>query len=259
MISESFDAFVCDLDGVIYRGTAPVPGAAGAVNALRAAGKRFLFCTNNSTATIEQYVERLERFGIEAGPDAILTSATVTANVLSRRGTATAYLVGQDGIAEELERVGIREVADPEAETPDAVVVGADRTFTWEKLRVAADAVLAGAVLVATNPDPTFPDVEGLLPGAGALVAAIEVASGTQAEVMGKPAAPMMEEAARRLEGAERIAAIGDQPITDLAGAASMGWGTILVLSGATTSAEGLSPAPDHVLGSIAELVDPQR
>ncbi|MEA2460874.1 MAG: hypothetical protein QOH90_1051, partial [Actinomycetota bacterium] len=113
-----------------------------------------------------------------------------------------------------------------------------------------------GAMFIATNADPSFPGADGLLPGAGAILASIEVASGRLAEVMGKPNPAMMQAAARRLEGCESIAAIGDQPITDLAGARLQGWATILVLSGVTTTAdvESLDPRPDYVLDSISDL-----
>jgi HAD superfamily hydrolase (TIGR01450 family) len=138
----------------------------------------------------------------------------------------------------------------------DAVIVGADPGFTYQSMRAAADAVRRGAMFVATNADPSFPGAEGLLPGAGAILASIEVASGHRAEVIGKPNAAMMHAAARRLEGCRSIAAIGDQPITDLEGARLQGWATILVLSGVTTrgDVDRLDPPPDYVIDSIADL-----
>ena len=110
--------------------------------------------------------------------------------------------------------------------------------------------------MIATNPDPSFPAEDGLWPGAGSIVAAIEVASGGSAEVIGKPHAPMMDAIEERLAGCDAIAAIGDQPVTDLAGARSKGWATILVLSGVTTADEAavLDPAPDYVIESLADL-----
>jgi 4-nitrophenyl phosphatase len=256
MISEAFDAFVCDLDGVLYRGRVPIPGAAEAVARLRSSGHRFLFCTNNSRATVEQYVQKLGGMDIPATHDEILTSATVTGELLSSRNPEglSVYLVGGEGIKGELEDRGMKIVDDPEA--VDAVVVGADPDFTYAKMQAAADAVRAGSIFVATNADPSFPGSNGLFPGAGAVLAGIEVASGRRAEVVGKPHRPMMEAAARRLEGCNAIAAIGDQPITDLDGARTMGWATILVLSGVTTKAdaERLETKPDYVVDTIADV-----
>jgi 4-nitrophenyl phosphatase len=257
-ISESFDCFVCDLDGVLYRGDAPIEGAAAAVDALRRAGHRFLFLTNNSTATTEQYVAKLGRLGLDVSGDEILTSATVTAEVLIERGYRgkKAFAIGGDGVVDELTRADIEIVPRDREEAVDVVVVGSDPSFDYECMRIAANSVRAGAPLIGTNADPSFPQADGIAPGAGAIIASIEVASGRSAEIMGKPFAPMMEAAARRLTGCTRIAAIGDQPLTDLAGARSQGWGTILVLTGVTAEEdlEELEPAPDHVLGSIAEL-----
>lgn len=258
MISESFDAFVCDLDGVIYRGSEPIPGAAEAVARLRAGGKRFLFCTNNSQATVTEYVGKLDSFGIKTAPEEVLTSATVTAGVLEARGLAgtTVYLVGGLGIREELEGRGFRIVENLSAGV-GVVVVGSDLGFDFEMMKSAARAVRGGAVFVATNADPSFPAPDGLWPGAGAILASIEVASGRTAEILGKPHAPMMDAAEIRLAGCERIAAIGDQPVTDLFGARAKGWATILVTSGVTTAeaAATLDPPPDHVLPSIADLL----
>jgi HAD superfamily hydrolase (TIGR01450 family) len=258
MISETYDGFVCDLDGVVYRGSAPIPGAAEAIARSRASGHRFLFCTNNSYRTPGSYIERLGAQGIQASREEVLTSAMVTARVLRGRApeNRAVYLVGGPGIRGELEGAGFDVVSPTEDRDVGTVVVGADPDFTYDAMRRAARAVREGALLIGTNPDTSFPATDGLWPGAGAILASIEVASGVQAEIMGKPRRPMMEEAARRLEGCKSIAAIGDLPATDLDGARSQGWGTILVLSGVTDTAAvaGLDPQPDHVIGSIAEL-----
>lgn len=252
------DGLVLDLDGVVYRGDDPVPGAAEAIARARSAGVQVVFCTNNSSATVAQYVERLARVGVDALPEEIVTSAVVTAEVLLDRGAAGAgaIVVGRDGIREALRSAGVRVIDDPTVEAADYVVVGWDRRFTWEAMRRAAAAARAGAGLIATNDDATYPAPAGLWPGAGAILASIEVASGRRAEVMGKPHRPMMEVAARHLPGARRIAMVGDRPETDLDGARSMGWTTVLVLSGVTDAgaAARLDPAPDHVLEGLAAL-----
>lgn len=248
------DGVMCDLDGVLYRGDRPITGAADAVESLRAKGVRFLFCTNNSRSTVAQYVDRLSALGVPARPDEILTSAVVTAEELARRGRAgdVALVVGGPGIVEALGGAGI-DVTDHD---PALVVVGWDPEFTYERMRAAAAAVRAGATLIATNADATFPAPDGLVPGAGAILASIETAAGVPAEVMGKPHRPMMDAAARRLDGCRRIAAIGDRPDTDLAGGTARGWTTILVLSGVTApdDAAAVDPKPDYVVESLAGL-----
>ena len=248
---------MCDLDGVIYRGDEPVGGAADAVSALRGSGIRIVFCTNNSRSTVSQYVEKLAAVGLDVAPAEIVTSAVVTAEVLVAEGFAgaRAFVVGGDGIRSCLAEAEIV-IDDSHGEPPALVVVGWDPTFSYDEMRRAVLAVRAGARLVATNDDASFPAPDGLWPGAGAILASIETASDVSAEVMGKPHPPMMETVARRLDGAKDIAMVGDRPDTDLAGGAALGWRTILVLSGVTTEAEAatVTPRPDLVLPSLADL-----
>ena len=253
---QTFDGLVCDLDGVIYRGREPIPGAAEKIVELRERGTRVVFATNNATTTVDAYRERFEGLGIETHPDEILTSAVVTAEVIAEREwqQATTFVIGLDGIREELTKIGVPLVEGDAAREAELVVASGDWGFTYDTLRTAAFALRNGAKFIATNNDPTFPAPEGLWPGAGAILAAVETASGRTAEVMGKPHAPMMEAAARRLGGCERIAVVGDQPATDLAGGRAMGWTTILVLTGVIHDPDQVEPPPDIVLPSLAEL-----
>jgi len=259
MSDIDFDGLVCDLDGVIYRGDRVVEGAPEAVAALRARGVRIVFCTNNSRSTVAQYVEKFDRLGIPTSPEEILTSGTVTAEVLAERGAVgqVAMVVGGDGIRVPLVEAGLRVVEPAFDGAVDYVVVGLDLGFTYDAMRSSARVVRNGAALIATNGDVTFPAPEGLWPGAGAILASIEAASGARAEVMGKPYPPTMAAAARRLDGCERIAALGDRPDTDLAGGVARGWTTILVTSGVTAPEDvgSVQPRPDHVLPSIAALI----
>jgi 4-nitrophenyl phosphatase len=254
-----FDGLVCDMDGVLYRGDAPIEGAAAAVDEMRRRGVRLVFCTNNSRSTVGQYVDKLARMGIQASPEEIVTSAVVTAEVLARRRLdgARAIVVGGDGIRTELTSIGIEIDDDPEQEAADLVVVGWDPRFDYSAMRRAAAAVMSGAQFVATNDDSAFPAPDGLWPGAGAILASIETASGRRAEVMGKPHDPMMEAVAARLDGARAVAMVGDRPETDLAGGASRGWATVLVLSGVTgrNEAARVNPTPDLVVDSLQELL----
>jgi 4-nitrophenyl phosphatase len=253
-----FDGLVCDMDGVLYRGDAPIEGSAVAIEEMRKRGIRLVFCTNNSRSTVDQYVDKLARMNIEASPREIVTSAVVTAEVLEgRRRDGRAIVVGGDGIRAALTSIGIEIDDDPESTRADLVVVGWDPRFDYAAMRRAAAAVLSGAEFVATNDDAAFPAPEGLWPGAGAILASIETASGRRAEVMGKPHDPMMESVAGRLDGAREVAMVGDRPETDLAGGAARGWTTVLVLSGVTSrdQAARLSPAPDLVLDTLLELL----
>jgi HAD superfamily hydrolase (TIGR01457 family) len=251
-----FDGLVCDLDGVVYSGDQAILGSPEAIAKLRAGGVSIVFCTNNSRSTVAQYRAKLAGLGVDASGRDILTSATVTAEELARRGRRgeTAMVVGGEGVRSALDEAGIGPSAPDER--PDIVVVGLDMDFSYDTMRRAALAVRGGAELVATNDDAALPTPAGLWPGAGAIVAAIETASGSTAEVMGKPHAPMMEAAARRLGGCKRIAMVGDRPETDLAGGAARGWTTVLVTSGVTSPdhAADVTPRPDVIAADLAEL-----
>jgi HAD superfamily hydrolase (TIGR01450 family) len=253
------DGLVCDLDGVVYRGDTPIPGAADALGIVRAEGVGVVFCTNNSAYTVEHYRARLQRHGIDSDPDEILTSAVVCGEVLAARGFAgaRALVIGGPGLVRSVSDAGLVVEDDPDPSTIDVVTVGLDEDFDYNALRRAALAVRTGAELIATNDDATYPAPGGVeWPGAGAILAAVEVASGGRAEVMGKPHSPMMDAAGHRLADAERIAIVGDRPETDLQGGADKGWTTILVLSGVTTAAQvpAADPRPDVVLDSLADL-----
>jgi 4-nitrophenyl phosphatase len=258
MISADISSLVCDMDGVLYRGTEVIPGAAEALLRFRARGIKLLFCTNNSNPTVPQYVERLASFGIDSSQEEILTSAVVTEAVLQERGLGhgRAVVIGGAGLYEAARNAGLQIEGDPHRVDVDVVLVGWDQGFDYPAMRRAATAVRNGAAFIASNNDATFPASDGLWPGAGAILASIETASGRRAEVVGKPNAPMLAAIARRLDGGGRVGTIGDRPDTDLAGGVQMGWLTILVLSGVTKGAEvpHLDPQPDLVVNSIAEL-----
>jgi 4-nitrophenyl phosphatase len=231
----------CDLDGVVWRGDVPIPGSAAAIAALRDAGARVAFLTNNSSGRIDDYVEKLARMGVPATADDVLSSAQAAAALLAQTlpPGARAHPLAGPGVVEALEARGF-EVVDggPAA----AVVVGFSREFDFERLALAADLIRDGARFVATNTDPTYPIAGGLLPGAGSLVAAVATASGTAPEVAGKPAAPTVALVRERL-GPDGVM-VGDRPSTDGALAAALGWPFALVLSGIAGSPNE-EPVPD--------------
>jgi HAD superfamily hydrolase (TIGR01450 family) len=170
VIVEPYRAVLFDLDGVLYRGTEPIPGAGATIERLRALGKGIAFVTNNSARTPEAVVEHLGAVGIEAAVGEVQTSALATAQLLAGRGVATAFVVGEGGLRTALSDAGVR-VVDGELPDAQAVVVGWDRTVDYAKLRTASILIQRGAAFVASNADASFPAADGTLwPGAGALI-----------------------------------------------------------------------------------------
>jgi 4-nitrophenyl phosphatase len=245
-----------DLDGVVLRGRSPTPGAPGFFRRIRPLGVTFAVLTNNSTRTAEQYAELLGGMGIEVTPAEVFTSARATVAYLEGiepQAGATVYAIGEQGLLSSLERAGYRLVED----SPKCVVVGLDRHFTYDKLRIAQRAIRSGARLIATNPDTTFPGEAEIQPGCGSLVAAVEAASGVHATVIGKPY-PAMFQAALTALGAtpETTAIVGDRLDTDIAGGARAGLTTVCVLTGVTDEPalreSGIHP--DYVYPSLADF-----
>lgn len=239
-----------DLDGVVWLTADPVPGSAAAVAALRRAGVRVLFATNNSSPTLAELVGRLGRVGVEAGPEDLVTSAQAAAGLLAPGSRA--LVLADEGVVEALGARGVEVVGSAPA---DAVVVGWTRRFDFDRLASAAGAVRGGARLVGTNEDPTFPTPDGLLPGGGSLLAAVATASGAVPVVAGKPHPPLAELVARR-SGDVRVA-VGDRPSTDGALARRLGVPYALVLSGVTAPADAAAARPpaDVVAADLGALV----
>lgn len=256
MLADPYGVVLLDLDGVLYRWPDPIPGAADAVAALREAGKRLAFVTNNSSRTPAQVAERLGSVGVVAAPEEVVTSALVTATILSERGVRSAFVVGEEGLVEALAAAGIEAVRELD-DGPDVVVVGFDRGADYAKLKDASVLVERGIPLVASNADPSFPAPGGeSWPGAGALLAAIETTTGARGEVFGKPEAPLFERALASAGGGRPIV-VGDRLDTDIAGAVRLGWDSALVLTGATRrdEVEGSPWRPTIVLDDLSGLV----
>ena len=247
----------CDLDGVIWRGDEPVPGSAEGVERIRAAGMRVAFLTNNSSARVDDYVDKLRRMGVDAGPGDVLTSAGAAAELLvgSMPVGSTVFACAGDGVVEAVRAAGFEVVYDGPA---DAVVVGWHRTFDFDELARAATAIRGGARFVATNLDPTYPMPSGVLPGNGAIVAAVATAAGCAPEVAGKPGPAMVAMVRRRLGDIGVM--IGDRPSTDGALAAALGWPFALVLSGSTGTDrdEGVPDPPPRWVGADLASVAPR-
>ncbi len=246
---------VFDLDGVLYIDSEGVPGAGDALEACVEAGWRPLYATNNSTKTSADVVRHIEeRTGFRADPRGAVTSAMSAARHVASIGR-DALVVGSHAIEYELLARGIA-VIDREAPTaPDAVVVGLDRTISYERIDRAARAIRSGSAFIATNTDTTYPTPTGLAPGAGTIVAAIAAASGVEPVDCGKPTTRFGSLIADML-GSGPVVMVGDRPETDIALGLAYGWTTVLVLTGVTSSPDDVPTAhtPDHVIDSVANL-----
>ena len=223
----------CDLDGVIWRGDQPITPAAEGIAKLRAAGLRVAFVSNNSNSPVTDVVAKLANMGVPATPRDVVTSAMAAAWLLAQSLPAGARVLvcAGPGVREALAEVGLVAV---DAGPADAVVVGFHREFDYDGLDRASAAVRAGARFVATNMDATYPVPGGLIPGAGALVAAVATAAGRRPEVAGKPEAPTVGIIRERF-GTSGVV-VGDRPSTDGALATALGWPFALVLSGVTAA-----------------------
>ena len=243
-------AWVLDLDGVMWLAHEPIPGSADAVARLTAAGEDVVFVTNNSSAPVADVEASLTAHGVDA-VGRVVTSAMAGATLVDP-GERALVCAGH-GVVEALGDRGVEVVEDPGA--ADVVVVGMARHLTYDLLARASTAVRDGARLVATNDDATYPTPDGLLPGGGAILAAVERASGRTAVVAGKPHGPMADLVRARV--GPRGTVVGDRPDTDGRFAVELGFRFALVLSG-VTRAEDLPvvPVPDLVATDLATVVD---
>ena len=260
-MSVAFDRvrrLLIDLDGVLYRGNAVLPHAVRFVSWLHDRAIAFRLVTNNATLTPGQYVDKLSRMGIGVREEEIFTSALATALYLQQedRDGRSAYVIGEEGLRSALQDAGIHLV---EVGTrPDWVIVGLDRHLTYDKLAAAALAIEGGARFLGTNPDTSFPSERGLVPGAGALQAALTATTGVQPIVVGKPRPLMLELAMQQMDGTvEDTAMLGDRLDTDIQGANALGIPSILVLTGVSTreQAEQGPIHPDVVVSDLSELM----
>jgi 4-nitrophenyl phosphatase len=244
--------WILDLDGVLWLGDDPIPGAADAIKRLRDRRDRVLFVSNNSSARVDEYLTKLERVGVPTESADLVTSGQAAATLLAPGQTA--LVCAGPGVVEALEARGVKTVRDGPA---DAVVVGWHRDFDYDELTRAARAVMGGARLIGTNDDATYPTPHGPIPGGGAILAAVATAAGVDPTVAGKPHAPMVELVRARLGGdLEGATVVGDRPSTDGLLAVALGVRFALVLSGVTTEGDlPVAPQPAEVAADLASLV----
>lgn len=259
-LADRFEAFLLDLDGVVWRGDRAIPGAAETVAELREANKRVVFVTNNASRTPRDFAAKLMRMHMPTQPSDVVTSAHAVIERLRAFGLqreARVHVFGTTGLGWMLRGQGF--TPTEETHDVDALVVAWNPMATFDDLRRASDVARSGVPFIGANRDATYPTEDGLLPGTGAILAAIETASGKTATVVGKPQPGIIRVALQRAgTPPERSLFVGDRADSDIAGARAAGVPVALVLTGVTGEADlrNIKQQPDFILSSIADLVE---
>lgn len=239
---KNIRALIIDMDGVLWHGDAPLPGLLEFFKTLREQKMRFILATNNAGLTAEQYVIKLARMGVAVSLNEIITSGMATARHLAEQTnplTTRIFVLGEGGAQQPLLDQGFTLTGLYElgcGKGADIVVCGKDETLTWDKLATATLNIRAGARFIGTNADMTLPTERGQILGNGAILAALEAATGVKPTIIGKPE-PIIYQQALNLLGVEKAEtiAIGDRLDTDILGAVRAGIRSLLVLTGVST------------------------
>lgn len=271
MLTDRFPqlkALILDMDGVLWHDREAIGDLPAIFATVRKLGLKFIFATNNATKKPEQYVARFAAMGLEVRPRQVLTSAEIACDHLASvlPAHSPVYVIGSSNLSEMIQNAGlyvlpsngILEDSSPSAGQAKAVVVGLDREINYQKLAIASGYVRQGALFVATNTDVTYPTPEGLMPGAGCMVAAVQASSGVAPLVMGKPFPGMYREALARLQlSPSEVLCVGDRLETDIAGAQNANCPTALVLSGVATMQDAKAwPTPiDIIAPDLSALI----
>lgn len=265
-ILDGHDALFLDLDGVVYEGPHPIPHAVDTINDIAASGLPVAYITNNASRSPEQVAEHLSSFGIATDASHIFGSAATAAEMLKIQVQPgdPVLVVGSRYLADEVRRHGYRPLntQDAETQTPRAVIQGFDPSVGWKDLAAASFAILGGASWFATNTDKTIPQPQGIAPGNGALVAAVEMATGMVPLVAGKPEPVIFHLAAQEL-GVKNPLMVGDRLDTDILGGNNAGFDTALVLTGihgqgAVDQADA-DMKPTYIINDLRELLTDGR
>lgn len=254
-----YDQLILDLDGCVWVGPEPIDGSVEAITALREAGKRVAFVTNDSRHALEDHVRKLWRLGVQASLADVVSSGAAMQHLLAEtRQGRTAYVIGTEALHRHVTDAGCRVLNGTDlASRAEVVVVAGTEDLIYEDLRDAVLALRRGADFLATSRDPTLPMPDGLWPGTGAVVAAVEVGSGREASIVGKPEPQLFLTALDRL-GDGRTLVVGDRLDSDIAAAAKAGLDSVLVLTGGTSREEAEAaedPKPIAIRASLSELV----
>ncbi|MGC0055710.1 HAD-IIA family hydrolase (plasmid) [Brucella pituitosa] len=244
---------VSDLDGVVYRGKTPIDDAVEVFQTWKARGIPYCFVTNNSTHTAEDVVAKLTSFGLDVGLDEVVTSAVTAAQLVRQRFPegSRVYVIGAPSLKKAISDANL-EITDKE---PSVVVMGLDREITHEKMQIAVDAILKGALLIGTNPDLLLPTPTGFEPGAGAVLTAVATAARVKPIIVGKPEVHMIEAALKRI-GTERSSTlmIGDQIATDIQAGKRAGLCSVLVTTGVPPVEDATLQSPDFTIATLKEI-----
>jgi 4-nitrophenyl phosphatase len=255
---SSLYALILDMDGVLWRGTQPLGDLPALFRLMERKNLRVVLATNNATLSVMDYQKKIRGFGVVLEDWQIVNSAQAVAHFLVRRfpGGGRVNVLGEAGLIRTLAEQGFQNAEHDVV----AVVAGLDRYLTYDKLTQAALLIRDGALFIGTNPDRTYPMPGGrLVPGAGAVLAALEASTDVAPIIIGKPAPEMYQVAMERLGSQpEETLVVGDRLETDIAGAQALGCHTALVLSGVTTEAAAVAwePAPDWIEANLTELLD---
>jgi HAD superfamily hydrolase (TIGR01450 family) len=257
-LASAYDQFILDLDGCVWIGDEPTPRAVEAVEALRDAGKNIAYATNDPRSATEDYVARLWKIGIRASMSDVVTVGGALQHLLAEtRSGRTAFVIGTEALRRHVAEAGLKILNGTDlASRAEVVVIGGTEELVYEDLRLASLAARRGADFLATARDPTYAQPDGLWPGTGAILAAVEVASGQTAEIVGKPRPQLLFTALDRL-GEGRTLVVGDRVDTDLSAAAAAELDAALVLTGGTKreALNGFEPVPVAVTDTLAELL----
>lgn len=261
MILNHLQSFLFDLDGTVYLGGRPLPGAQALIAYLRAKGLQYLFLSNNSAKSAGEYREKLNAMGIACDCDQVITSGEATVNYLKTIGVSRVYLMGTPFLERSFEQAGIRvkPIGDRDV---GAVVLGFDKTITYAKLAWATSLIRVGVPFVATHPDKVCPTEDGYIPDCGAMIALMEAATDKAPTIIGKPFQPMVDMALERLNTRAGVTAmVGDRLYTDIKMGKEAALTSILVLSGETDDAllKASVLQPDWVVRDLADLLERLR
>ncbi|MFX1511047.1 MAG: HAD-IIA family hydrolase [Promethearchaeota archaeon] len=249
--------FIFDLDGVIWRGNAPIEGAADVITFLQEQNYLVIFMTNNSTKSRVNFREKLVQMGINVPLSTVVNSASATASYIrSKTNYQNIFVIGETGLKEELTSKGLTVVTGEDPSEVDCVVVGMDRHLNYDKLTKALRAIFTGADFIASNPDSTFPTEDGdICPGAGCMIGAVRGATGKDPSlIIGKPNTIMVDQVLNELSlSPSNVVMVGDRLTTDILCGTRSGLYTVLVKTGISEEDETI--VPDLVLESVRDFI----
>jgi 4-nitrophenyl phosphatase len=254
--NKNIKALILDMDGVLWRGPEPIGNLPDVFERIFQLGLKTILATNNSTRTVDQFIDKLGEFGVELNRWQVITSSQAAVTYLMNKypDGGPVYMIGEKGLSQALKN---NEFYMDES-SAKAVIIGMDSKLTYGKLKKATLLIRSGADFIGTNPDRTFPSPEGLVPGAGSIIASLEAATDINPVITGKPEPEMYKQALSRLcTQPQETLVVGDRPETDIAGGQQLGCLTALVLSGVTSmdQAKAWEPKPDFITTELTDLI----